>query len=74
MMCLGFGFLAIINQLKAFINQVGAFVNAGILSPAEGQPLIDDAQDIIDSINAATAPALNPRSKLTITWGAIKKR
>ena len=69
MMRLGLGFLAIINQLKAFINQVSAFVNAGILSPAEGQPLIDDAQDIIDSINAA--PVLNPRSKLTTTWGSV---
>ncbi len=62
---------AAVNQLKAFINQVTAFVNAGILLLEEGQPLIDDAQDIIDSINVAAAPALNPRSKLTTTWGSV---
>ena len=39
---------AAINQLNAFINEVAAFINAGILSPAEGQALIDAAQAIID--------------------------
>ena len=40
--------IAAMNQLQAFTNQVNAFINAGILSPAEGQPLIDAAQAIID--------------------------
>ena len=43
---------AAINQLQAFINQVEAFINAGTLSPAEGQPLIDAAQAIIDALTA----------------------
>ncbi len=34
------------NQLNAFINQVQAFVNAGTLSPEEGQALIDKAESI----------------------------
>jgi len=41
---------AAINILQAFINQVSAFINTGILSSAEGQPLIDAAQAIIDDI------------------------
>ena len=43
---------AAINILQAFINQVSAFINAGILSSAEGQPLIDTAQAIIDAIQS----------------------
>ncbi len=34
------------NQLDAFIYQVQAFVNAGTLSPEEGQALIDKAESI----------------------------
>jgi hypothetical protein len=36
-----------INQLQAFINQVNAFINSGILTSAQGQPLIDAANAII---------------------------
>ncbi len=43
--------IAAMNQLQAFINQVNAFINAGILSPAEGQPLIDAAQAAIDELS-----------------------
>ena len=42
---------AAINQLQAFINQVNDFINSGVLTAAEGQPLIDSANDIIDAIN-----------------------
>ena len=40
------------NLLQAFINQVQALVNAGILTPQEGQALIDLAQNAIDQLNA----------------------
>jgi len=36
-----------INHLQAFINQVNDFINTGVLTPAEGQPLIDAANRII---------------------------
>ena len=36
---------------QAFINQVQAFVSAGILTVAQGQPLIDDAQNAVDQLN-----------------------
>lgn len=36
------------NQLNAFINQVQAFINSGRLSAAQGQPLIDEANNAID--------------------------
>jgi probable HAF family extracellular repeat protein len=39
-----------INVLRSFINQVSAFLKAGILSPAEGQPLIDAAQAFINQL------------------------
>ena len=42
---------AAINQLQAFINQVNAFINGGILSPEEGQPLIDAANNIINQLS-----------------------
>lgn len=35
------------NLLNAFINKVEGFVNGGILSPAEGQVLLDAAQSLI---------------------------
>jgi hypothetical protein len=38
------------NQLQSFINQVNAFILANILSPEEGQALIDAAEDIQDQI------------------------
>jgi hypothetical protein len=41
-----------VRVLGAFINEVNAFINAGILSPEQGQPLIDAAQEIIDAISA----------------------
>ena len=43
---------AAVSLLQAFINQVSAFITAGILSSAEGQPLIDAAQAIIDDIQS----------------------
>ncbi len=39
-----------VNILNAFINQVEAFIQAGILSAAEGQSLIDLANDAIGLI------------------------
>jgi len=41
-----------INRLQAFVNQVYDFVDDGILSPALGQYLIDQANSIIDQIDA----------------------
>jgi probable HAF family extracellular repeat protein len=37
-----------INSLQAFINKVQAFINAGHLSEEDGQPLINDANTIIN--------------------------
>ena len=41
-----------INELQAFINQVNDFMNSTppILTPAEGQPLIDAANAIIAAL------------------------
>jgi hypothetical protein len=44
--------VAALNQLTAFINQVNAMVTGGVLTPSEGQTLIDQVNLIIDSINA----------------------
>jgi alpha-tubulin suppressor-like RCC1 family protein len=38
---------AAINQLEAFINQMQALINQGALTYAEGQPLIDAANEIV---------------------------
>jgi ribosomal protein L14 len=46
---------AAINQLRAFINQVNAFISAGILTPVQGQALIDLANAIINQINGGPA-------------------
>ncbi|MCH8034369.1 MAG: PKD domain-containing protein [Bacteroidetes bacterium] len=43
---------AAVNKLNVFITLVSAFITAGILSSAEGQPLIDLAQAIIDAIQS----------------------
>jgi pullulanase-type alpha-1,6-glucosidase len=39
-----------LNMLNAFINQVNAFVASGVLTPEEGQSLLDAVDDIIDQI------------------------
>ena len=39
-----------ISQLQAFINQVNDFISTGVLTSAQGQPLIDAAQEIVNSI------------------------
>ena len=41
-----------VNLLNAFINQVEGFIAGGILTPEEGQALIDAAQFAIDQLNA----------------------
>ncbi len=41
---------AAINQLQAFINQVNDLIATGVLSPEEGQPLIDVASRIIAAL------------------------
>ena len=38
------------SQLNAFINQVHALINNGSLTAAQGQPLIDAANDIAVTI------------------------
>jgi hypothetical protein len=50
-----------INQLQAFINQVNAFLNSGILTPAEGLPLIYAANAIIAALSA---PAKNASGRV----------
>jgi len=40
-----------LNQLNAFINQVNGFIDEGILTPEEGQALIDAANDLISQIS-----------------------
>ena len=40
---------AVFGQLGALINQVEAFVKARILTPAEGEPLIDLANEASDA-------------------------
>ena len=47
------------NQLGAFINQVTAFINGGTLTSAEGQALIDAAQDIKDAAGDGVCNTLN---------------
>ncbi len=39
------------NKLNAFINQVNSFIDNGVLTEAEGQPLIDAANNAIDQLN-----------------------
>jgi hypothetical protein len=39
-----------LNQLEAFVNQVNAMISSGVLSAAEGQPLIDAANAIIAAL------------------------
>jgi CSLREA domain-containing protein len=39
-----------INQLQAFVNQMNALISAGTVPPAQGQPLIDAAQQIIAAL------------------------
>ena len=41
-----------INLLEAFINQINAFIAAGILTPAEGEPLVDAANIIVEALQA----------------------
>ena len=41
---------AAINQLQAFIDEVQAFIEGGVLTAAQGQPLIDAATAAIESI------------------------
>jgi len=42
--------IAATNQIRAFINQLQGLINGGVLSQAEGQPLIDAAIVIVDRI------------------------
>ncbi len=43
-------FASAISKLQDFIAQVNDFISAGKLTAAEGQPLIDAAQEIIASL------------------------
>ena len=43
---------AALDRLHAFIDEVTGLVGDGVLTPATGQMLIDEAQMIIDAINA----------------------
>ncbi len=66
-----------VNQLNAFINQVNDFVGEGILTPAQGQLLIDKANEAItllagDPLLAATSPPENAGSSEPLTQAALK--
>jgi probable HAF family extracellular repeat protein len=39
-----------VNQLEAFINEVEALIEGGVLTPEQGQPLIDMAEDVISAL------------------------
>ena len=39
------------NKLNAFINQVNSFIDNGVLTEAEGQPLIDCANSAIEQLS-----------------------
>ena len=39
-----------IGKLMVFIDQVNGFISTGVLTPAEGDPLINAANAIIDEI------------------------
>jgi hypothetical protein len=39
-----------INQLRAFVSQMNTFISAGTVPPAQGQPLIDYANQIIAAL------------------------
>jgi hypothetical protein len=41
------------NELQAFINQVNALISAGVLTPAQGQPLIGAANDLRNKIGCS---------------------
>ena len=39
-----------INQIEAFVNQVQGLIGGGVLTPGQGQPLIDMAEDVISPL------------------------
>jgi Secretion system C-terminal sorting domain/Beta-propeller repeat len=43
------------NQIGAFINHVNAFINGGVLSPQQGEPLINIAEDVIELLEQMDA-------------------
>jgi len=49
-----------VNQLNQFISQVRNYINSGSLTPAQGQQLIDEANNLISAIQN---PSLNAASK-----------
>jgi hypothetical protein len=38
------------NELNALINQVNSFITTGVLTQAQGQPLIDEANAVINAL------------------------
>ena len=44
-----------LNMLNAFINHVKSLIDEGVLSSADGDPLISAVQDIVDSLSAGLA-------------------
>ncbi|MGA9189848.1 MAG: hypothetical protein WB014_15090 [Methanosarcina sp.] len=45
--------LASINGLNAFINQINAYIKNGVLSQAEEQAFIDEANSVIDALKTS---------------------
>ena len=44
-----------LNMLNAFINHVNSLIDEGVLTSADGNPLISAIQDIVDSLSAGLA-------------------
>ena len=42
-------------MLNAFINHVNSLIDEGVLTSADGNPLISAIQDIVDSLSAGLA-------------------
>jgi predicted outer membrane repeat protein len=56
-----------VNELNAFINQLNAFVKSGTVTSAQGQPLIDGANQLISAANIGGAHLLNDPGNTTTT-------
>lgn len=41
-----------VNQLEAFVNEVQALIDGGVLTPEQGQPLIDIAEALISDLSS----------------------
>jgi hypothetical protein len=59
-----------VNRLNAFINEVTSLIDEGVLSPEEGQPLIDEAAAIIWQIEMGLYTGVRYESYLSMFGNA----